>query len=111
MIESIGIGAETEHADKNAKQAGSRFKEIFVVASRFRSTIAGVSAMLETPFRKVEAARERLLARRLALAGEFPPGHYARLAQEELSKCNSVAAPVCGLWPRGESAPQLNEDC
>ena len=48
MIESIGIGAETEHADKKAKQAGSRFKEIFVVASRFRSAIAGVSAMLET---------------------------------------------------------------
>ena len=48
MIESIGIGAETEQADKKAKQAGSRFKEIFVVASRFRSAIAGVSAMVET---------------------------------------------------------------
>src|SRR5204863_484950 len=50
LIESIGIGAEIEHADRKAKQAGSRFKDIFVVASRFRSAIAGVSAMLETRF-------------------------------------------------------------
>jgi hypothetical protein len=45
LIESIGIGGEMERGDKKAKQAGSRFKEMFVVASRFRSVIAGESAM------------------------------------------------------------------
>jgi hypothetical protein len=45
LIESIGIGGATERADKKAKQAGSRFSEIFVAASRLRSAIAGVSAM------------------------------------------------------------------
>jgi hypothetical protein len=45
LIESIGIGGETDRGDRNAKQAGSRLREIFVVASRFRSVIAGVSAM------------------------------------------------------------------
>jgi hypothetical protein len=45
LIESIGIGEEIERGDRKAKQAGSRFREMFVVASRFRSVIAGVSAM------------------------------------------------------------------
>ena len=45
MIESIGIGGATERADRKAKQAGSRFSEMFVDASRLRSLIAGVSAM------------------------------------------------------------------
>ncbi|HKS90151.1 MAG TPA: hypothetical protein VJR70_11980 [Stellaceae bacterium] len=45
MIESIGIGGDTERADRKAKQAGSRFNEMFVVASKLRSLIAGVSAM------------------------------------------------------------------
>src|SRR5215469_16659066 len=42
-MESIGIGAEADRADRNAKQAGSRFNEILVEASRLRSLIAGVS--------------------------------------------------------------------
>ena len=33
MIESIGIGGETERGDKKAKQAGSRFNEMFVVGT------------------------------------------------------------------------------
>jgi len=45
LIESIGIGGEIERGDKKAKQAGSRFNEMFVVASRFRSVIVGLSAM------------------------------------------------------------------
>jgi hypothetical protein len=45
LIESIGIGGDTERADKKAKHAGSRFSEMFVVASKLRSLIAGVSAM------------------------------------------------------------------
>ncbi|HUC70570.1 MAG TPA: hypothetical protein VMS01_05205 [Stellaceae bacterium] len=45
MIESTGIGEEMDRGDRKAKQAGSRFSEMFVVASRFRSVIAGLSAM------------------------------------------------------------------
>jgi hypothetical protein len=52
LIESIGIGGETERGDRKAKQAGSRFREMFVVASRFRSVIAGVSDMTKTQFGK-----------------------------------------------------------
>ena len=44
-IESIGVGGATERADRKAKQAGSRFSEICVDASRLRSLIAGVSDM------------------------------------------------------------------
>jgi hypothetical protein len=45
LIESIGIGGDTERADRKAKQAGSRLSEMLVAASRLRSAIAGVSAM------------------------------------------------------------------
>jgi hypothetical protein len=45
LIESIGIGGAIDRADRKAKQAGSRFSEMFVAASRLRSLIAGVSAV------------------------------------------------------------------
>ncbi|MBV8739806.1 MAG: hypothetical protein JO007_21645 [Alphaproteobacteria bacterium] len=54
MIESIDIGDATDRGDRKAKQAGSRLSEMFVVASRFRSVIAGLSA-IANPLRKALA--------------------------------------------------------
>ncbi|HUC10950.1 MAG TPA: hypothetical protein VL985_11070 [Stellaceae bacterium] len=60
MIESIDIGEAIDRGDKKAKQAGSRLSEMFVVASRFRSVIAGLSAMAK--FAPVDAQGDDFIA-------------------------------------------------
>ena len=41
----VDIGDAIDRGDRKAKQAGSRLSEMFVVASRFLSVIAGLSVM------------------------------------------------------------------
>ena len=48
MIESIDIGDEIDRGERKAKQAGSLLSEMFVVASRFRSVMAGVPVIVKS---------------------------------------------------------------
>src|SRR5205823_13737238 len=98
-MESIGIGGATERADRKAKQAGSRLSEMFVVASRLRSVIAGVSPIARPIVSGDEQSEWALVPHVTVNDGSVTLDKWrARFCQ------TSLLRPRCGHLPRATRA-------